>query len=150
MLQVAATTALAQWKTLGGLSSKLSDVAAKPQEKIRAVKRSRTQRRWQGKRETHVSCAVGKGRHFRKGTFATVSSLQEKYFHDPLGPRSWKSGSEEMKLWKECAHRKCEMSPDRIISWAVAYAPTLWAGGSMSSEVFDCLVDYMEPELIQP
>jgi hypothetical protein len=58
-----------------------------------------------------------------------------------------------MKFRKESTRKRSELirglSPDGVISWALAFAPTLWGGGSMSVDVFNCLLDDIEPELAQ-
>lgn len=86
---------------------------------------------------------TGRLRHsaiFRRNISLTFGGQKESIFD-----------SDDTKLRKECTRKRCEiirgLSPDAVVSWAIAYAPTLWAGGSMASDVFDCLVDDIEPKL---
>lgn len=69
------------------------------------------------------------------------------------GPKDSKFDSEDIKLRKESTRKRSELirglSPDVVISWAMAFAPTLWGGGSMSLDVFTCLLDNIEPKLVQ-
>src|SRR5205823_4666448 len=69
------------------------------------------------------------------------------------GPKASVFDSEDIKLRKESTQKRCDMirklSSDGIISWAVAYPPTQWAGGIMASDVFDCLTDDIEPNVVQ-
>ena len=86
---------------------------------------------------------------------AIVGSTQEKYYHDISGAKkpNIRLRRCDVKFRKESTRRRCEiirdLSPDGIISWAITYAPTLRSGGSMSSDVFDCLDKSIEPELGQ-
>lgn len=107
-----------------------------------------------GKRETQVSCTVGKGDLLQRDDCHSQQSSGEIFSWYFWGQKTSTFDSEDVKFRKESTRRRCEiirgLCPDGIISWAIAYAPTLWAGGSMSSDVFDCLVDDIEPELVQP
>ena len=57
------------------------------------------------------------------------------------------------RLRKESTRKRCELiqslSSDGVISWAMAFPPTVWAAGLMSSDVFTCLLNNIEPEMVQ-
>ncbi len=36
------------------------------------------------------------------------------------------------------------MSPDSIITWTTAFAPSVWAAGAMTNDTFDYLVQELE------
>ena len=143
-----------QWQTLGDLSSELSDVAVNLQEEIRVLKRSRTQRAWQESEQHRSHAQLARENLFAKGRLPQSAVFRRNIIMIFLGPKNSTFDSEDAKFRKESTRRRCDiirgLSSDGIISWAIAYAPTLWAGGSMSSDVFDCLVDDIEPELVQP
>ena len=44
---------------------------------------------------------------------------------------------------KRCS-RIQQLSPDGIVSWAIAYPPTTWGPCFMPNEIFDCLVEDIE------
>jgi hypothetical protein len=68
------------------------------------------------------------------------------------GPKDSKFDSKDIKFRKESTRKRSELirglSPDRVISWAMAFAPTLWGRGLMSLDVFTCLLDDIEPKLV--
>jgi hypothetical protein len=53
---------------------------------------------------------------------------------------TWRRGV----VQKRCS-RIQQLSPDGIISWAIAYPPTTWGPCFMSNEIFDCLIEDVEP-----
>lgn len=71
-----------------------------------------------------------------------------------LGPEISSFDSEDEKLKKSHIQRRSELirrlSPDGVISWAIAFPPSLWTGSSMSMEVFSCLLHDAEPDEIPP
>ena len=142
-----------QWNTLSDLSSRLADAAKRLQEETRMLRELRPERAWQ-ESEKHRSHAQSvRGDLFAKGRLAQSAVFRRNIVMIFLGPKDSTFDSEDTKFKKESTRRRCEairgLSPDGVISWAIAYAPTLWAGGSMPSDVFDCLVHDIEPELIQ-
>jgi hypothetical protein len=42
--------------------------------------------------------------------------------------------------------RICTLSPDGLISWAVAFKPTTWEANLMSKDIFDYVLDHIEPD----
>ena len=118
-----------QWNTLGDLGSKLSDVAVKLQEEIRVLKRSRTERAWQESEKHRSHAQLARGDLFAKGRLPQSAVFRRNILMIYLGPKNSTFDSEDVKFRKESTRRRCEiirgLSPDGIISWAIAYAPTL-------------------------
>jgi hypothetical protein len=58
--------------------------------------------------------------------------------------------SATIKARKQVTRDRCEriytLSPDGIISWAVAFKPTTWEANSMSKDTFDYVLDHIEPD----
>jgi hypothetical protein len=58
--------------------------------------------------------------------------------------------SATIKARKQVTRDRCEriytLSPDGIISWAVAFKPTTWEANSMSKDTFDSVLDHIEPD----
>lgn len=142
-----------QWNTLSDLSSKLADAVTKLQEETRLLRESRTERAWQESEKHSSHAQSARGDLFAKGRLAQSAVFRRNIVTIFLGPKDSTFDSEDTKFKKESTRRRCEkirdLSPDGVISWAIAYAPTLWAGGSMPSDVFDCLVDDIKPEVVQ-
>ncbi|KIM93170.1 hypothetical protein OIDMADRAFT_149783 [Oidiodendron maius Zn] len=64
------------------------------------------------------------------------------------GPKDKVLDSKEIRARKVVTRRRCEkirkLSPDGIVIWATAYEPTLWSGGQMTQDMFECLLCNME------
>jgi hypothetical protein len=53
---------------------------------------------------------------------------------------------ERKKLTRERCERICCLSPDGLIFWAVAFAPSLWTANLMSNNTFDSVEAQIEPQ----
>ncbi len=42
--------------------------------------------------------------------------------------------------------RICTLNPNRLISWAVVFKPSVWEGNYMSRDLFDYVLDHIKPE----
>jgi hypothetical protein len=135
------------------LSSKLADAATKLQEEIRMLRESRTERAWQESEKHRSHAQLARGDLFAKRRLVQLAVFRRNIVTIFLGPKDSTFDSEDTKFKKKSTRRRCVtirgLSPDEVISWAIAYAPILWAEDSMPSNVFDCLVDDIEPEVVQ-
>src|SRR5580700_5261958 len=138
-----------QWSTLSDLSLKFLVAATKVRDEIQTLRESRKQRAQQESKK-HKSHA----QEVRGDLFATGRLRQSAVFRRNIvtifeGPKDSQFDSDDTKVRKESTRKRCEMlrdlSPDGVISWAIAYAPTLWAGGAIASDIFNCLIDEIEP-----
>jgi len=66
------------------------------------------------------------------------------------GPKDSEFDSDDVRSRKATTRLRCEriqkLSPDGVVVWAASYTPTSWAAGCMGKDIFDCLVDDIEPE----
>ncbi|EFY94594.1 hypothetical protein X797_011322 [Metarhizium robertsii] len=142
-----------QWDTLSDLSLKLSGASKAVQESIRVLKESRSERAWKESEKHRSKAQASTGDLFAKGRLKQPVIFRRNIVTIFEGPKDSRFDSEDVKFRKESTRKRCELirrlSPDGIISWALSFAPTLWAGGSMASDVFTCLLDDIEPELLQ-
>jgi hypothetical protein len=142
-----------QWDTLSDWSLKLSGAAKAVQDEIRVLKESRSDRAWKESEEHRSKAQTCRGDLFAKGRFKQPVIFRRNIVTIFEGPKDSTFDSEDMKFRKESTRKRSELirglSPDGVISWALAFAPTLWGGGSMSVDVFNCLLDDIEPELAQ-
>lgn len=141
-----------QWSELDSLSVRLSEAARRVRENAVARKNSHTERAWQESEKHRALARSVKG-----------DLLVNRHLNNPVifrrnivlifeGPKDSSFDSTEIKSRKASTRKRCGtirgLSADGVISWAIAYAPTLWAGGSMGLDVFDCLIDDIEPETV--
>ncbi|KFY65654.1 hypothetical protein V496_02423 [Pseudogymnoascus sp. VKM F-4515 (FW-2607)] len=142
-----------QWDTLSDLSSRLSEAAKTVQEEIRVLMESRSDRAWKESEEHRSKAQSCRGDLFAKGRLKQPVVFRRNIVTIFEGPKISKFDSEDKKFRNESTRKRSELirglSPDGVISWAMAFAPTLWGGGSMSADVFTCLLDDIEPELVQ-
>jgi hypothetical protein len=66
------------------------------------------------------------------------------------GPNASSFDRADVRAAKDITRERCailrSLNIDGVISWAISYHPTMWAGGNMSSDVFDYLVKDIEPD----
>jgi hypothetical protein len=142
-----------QWDILSDLSLEFSEAAKAVENEIRQLKGSRTERAWKESEEHRLKAQSTRGDLFAKGRLKQPVIFRRNIVTIFEGPKDSKFDSEDQKLRKESTRKRSELirrlSPDGLISWAMAFPPTVWAGGSMASDVFTCLLEDIEPELVQ-
>jgi len=142
-----------QWDLLSDWSVKLSEAAKALQDEIRVLKESRSDRAWKDSEELRSKAQSYRGDLFAKGRLRQPVIFRRNIVTIFEGPKDSNFDSEDMKLRKESTRKRSELirglSPDGVISWAISFAPTLWGGGAMSADVFTCLLNDIEPELVQ-
>ena len=140
-----------QWDVLGELSVKLGTTAAKIGDKIRVMKESRAHRAWKESEKLRSQASSCVGDLLANGRLKQPAVFRRNIITIFEGPKDSKFDSEDMKLRKVATRQRCEqirgLSSDGVVSWATAFAPTLWAGGSTGSDILTCLLDNIEPEL---
>jgi hypothetical protein len=69
------------------------------------------------------------------------------------GPKDSEFDSNDVKSRKAVTRQRCErirkLNPDGVVAWAASYTPTSWAAGCMGKDIFDCLIDDIEPDSAQ-
>lgn len=50
------------------------------------------------------------------------------------------------QVTRERCERICSLSPDGVISWAVAFMATMWTANLMSKDTFDYVYEHIEPD----
>lgn len=142
-----------QWDVLSDLSVSFSEAAKKVGDEIRVLMESRAERAWKESETHRLRAQTLRGDFFANGQLKHASVFRRNIITIFEGPKDSIFDSEDLKLRKASTRKRCELirglSPDGVISWAIAFAPSLWAGGTMSSDVFTCLLDDIDPELVQ-
>ena len=140
-----------QWGVLGELSVKLGATAAKIGDSIRIMKESRSHRAWKESEKLRSQASSCKGDLLTNGRLKQPAVFRRNIITIFEGPKDSKFDSEDVKLRKAATRQRCEqirrLSSDGVVSWAISFAPTVWAGGSVGSDIFICLLDGIEPEL---
>jgi hypothetical protein len=69
------------------------------------------------------------------------------------GPKDSEFDSSDTRARKAVTRQRCErirkLSPDGVVAWAASYTPTSWAAGCMGKDIFECLIEDIEPDLAQ-
>ncbi|KKZ64672.1 hypothetical protein EMCG_01360 [[Emmonsia] crescens] len=143
-----------QWQKLTDLSLRLSNAASQLQQEIKSSKESRATRAWKESEKHRTQAQLVKGGDiFAKGRLRQPAIFRRNIVVIYEGPKISTFDSEDARFRKESTQKRCDvirsLSPDGVISWAIAYAPTLWAGGAIASDVFNCLIDDIEPDVVQ-
>ena len=143
-----------QWEILGDISEKLSATAARMENKIQESKESRTERAWKESEKLRSHALECKDDLLTNGQLKQSPVFRRNIVTIVDGPKNSKFDSAEIKLRKTATQQRCEqirrLSPSGVISWAIAFAPSLWAGGSMATDIFTCLLDEIEPDQRPP
>ena len=143
-----------QWGALGDISKRLTTTATRLENEIRASKESRAERAWKESEKLRSHALACKGELLSNGRLKQPPVFRRNITTIFEGPKDSKFDSEDVKVRKALTRQRCEqirqLSPSGVISWAMAYAPSLWAAGSMSMEVFTCLLDDIEPDQRPP
>ena len=133
---------------------RLQYLPAEPAHSFRATLKESRAKEARQESEKHRSYAqLAKESLFAKGRLPQPVIFRRYIIMVFLGPKDSTFDSEDMRFRKEATRRRCGtircLHFDGMILWALAYAPTVWAGGSMASDIFDCLVRDTESELVQ-
>ncbi|KJZ70016.1 hypothetical protein HIM_10597 [Hirsutella minnesotensis 3608] len=139
-----------QWDTLRDLSAKLATTAKTIQQRIRALEESRADRAWKESEELRSHALACKGDILANGRLKQSPVFRRNIVTIFEGPKDSKFDTEDTRIRKATTRQRCVqirlLSPDGIISWAIAFAPSLWAGGSMATDIFKCLLADVEPD----
>jgi hypothetical protein len=139
-----------QYQTLGGLSLRLTAAATNLPIQIEALKNTRTES--SSKEGKKFIVQVDSDRRYlitttqlkNRGTFAKNITL---FFE---GQRDSVVDSDATKARKQVTRERCEricsLSPDGLISWAVAFMATIWTANLMSKDTFDYVFEHIEPD----
>lgn len=136
-------------QTLDSITANLKDIVLVIESKTGQRKRPWTEQVWKDS-EPHRLKA--------QSTIATV--LSSRRLRNPAvfrrnikliyrGPAQSEFDSKDTTWRRGVIQTRCsriqQLSADGIISWAIAYPPTTWGPCFMSNDIFDCLVEDIEP-----
>jgi|SRR5438045_39739 len=139
-----------QYQVLEVLSGRLATAAAKVPAEVNALKERNTApsceegRKLISQAQSDRAEIINNAQLKSRSVFGRNISL---IFKGPLDSVVDSSTTKARKdLIRKRCHSICGLSPDGLISWAVAYTPTTWTAHLMSNETFDYLVEHIESE----
>jgi hypothetical protein len=140
----------AQLDTLRNLSLELSEAATNVQNKFQELEESQ---RKESERYM-LKARLSRNELLSSGELQRQAIFRNNIIQVFAGPKRSQFDSADQVRRKEGTRKRCEMirslSPNGIISWAIAFEPTLWADGKMASHIFTRLLDEINSEFIQP
>lgn len=138
-----------QWDALGDLSKKLAAAATTVGQTVQALKESRADRAWQESEKFRSQALKCQGDVLANGRLKQAPVFRRNIVTIFEGPKDSKFDTEDTRIRKATTRKRCtqvrQLSPDGLISWAIAFPPSLWAGGSMATDIFECLLENIEP-----
>ena len=136
-----------QYNVLETLSLDLSQCAADLPLQVEALKRRRTESEEGMKLIAQADSA-------RKDLLTTCKLKSRTTFGRNIalffeGPKDSALDSESVKARKRLTRERCQrisgLGPNSVVSWAVAFTPSLWTANLMSKNTFDHIIEHMEP-----
>jgi hypothetical protein len=138
-----------QWNELASLGPSISQEASQLHREIEDLRGSRSSRileeskalrlRGSSAREEVLKDGLKQAAMFRRN----ISTIFK-------GPADTVFDSKQAKGRKESTRERCKtiqtLSSDGVLSWSVAYPPSQWAAGDIAGDIFECLIDNIEPD----
>tara|TARA_R110002060_G_scaffold37453_6_gene48611 strand:- start:118 stop:930 length:813 start_codon:yes stop_codon:yes gene_type:complete len=135
-----------QYTTFKALSLRLCEASADIPVEIEALKKRQAESCEEGRRLISQAQSDRKDLVHLKNRSVFARNL--KLFFG--GPQESAIDSDAIKarkkLTRERCERICKLSPDGLISWAMAFAPSLWTANLMSNKTFHCVEELIEPQ----
>ena len=140
-------------QTLDVLGGRFSDAATAIERKTGTFRPSREEQAWKASETIRTQSQATIAAVLDDGKLKSETVFRRNVVLIFGGPKHSGFDSKEVRSRKTVTQRRCErirkLSPDGIVAWAISYTPTSWAAGSMGNDVFDCLIDDIEPNDIQ-
>jgi hypothetical protein len=131
------------------VAAKLKDIIVIIESKTGLRKRPWTEQTWKNsephrlKAQSIIATVISKGRLHNPAVFRRNIKLIY------CGPQQSEFDSKDTKWRRAVVQKRCsriqQLSPNGIVSWAIAYPPTTWGPCFMPNEIFDCLIEDIEP-----
>ncbi len=132
---------------------RLSETASRVRENTVTLKHSHIERAWQESKKHRTLIQSARGDLLANQQLNNPVIFRRNITLIFEDPKDSSFDSSDIKSRKTSTRKRYGiirgLTPDGIILWAITYVPILWAEGSMTSDVFNYLIDDIEPELIQ-
>lgn len=136
-------------QTLDGIVANLKDIVVVIESKLGPRKRLWMEQTWKDsephrlKAQSTIATVLSTGKLRNSAIFRRNIKLIY------CGPPQSEFDSKDTKWRRGIIQKRCsriqQLSPEGIVSWAIAYPPTTWGPCFMSNEMFDCLIEDIEP-----
>jgi hypothetical protein len=142
-----------QYQILGALSVRLSAAANDLLAQVAALKKRRTE-----SFSAEGQQLIDQAELERRGLITTTQLKNRRTFAKNIilffkGQSDSVVDSVLTKARKQATRERCErictLSPDGLIFWAVAFAPTIWTANMMSNDTFDYVFEHITPDECQ-
>lgn len=130
------------------LAIKLTEAATKVSEEIRALTNAHTKR--PSEQGSNLVSQAQSSRESVANGQLNLAILRRNLTLIFEGPKDSALDSSQIKARKKVIRERCKticgLDPDTVLMWAVAFAPTVWTAGTMSTDTFDYLVEELDSE----
>ena len=136
------------------IADKLHDITVAIKRRTGSFTPSLEDSTWEGtadlriKSQSAIAYLLSNGKLKNRSTFLRNIQL---IFN---GPKHDALDSKVTVQKKKSTQKKCqkirELSTDGILSWAISYEPSLWTGGVLTNNMFDCLLEDIDPKSTLP
>jgi len=134
---------------LDALGAKLANAATTVQKKTGSFRPSREEGVWKASEELRSQAQSTMAVLIDNGKLERPVVFRRNIVMIFAGPKTSNFDSDDVRSRKAATRLRCEriqkLNPDGIVVWAASYTPTLWAAGCMGKDIFECLIDDIEP-----
>ena len=135
------------------LGAKLADAATTVQKKTGSFTPSREEQAWKASEKLRSQAQSTIASLIDDGKLERPAVFRRNIVLIFAGPKDSDFDTDDVRSRKVATRLRCErirkLSPDGVVAWAASYTPTSWAAGSMGKDIFECLIDDIEPEPAQ-
>ncbi|QDS73731.1 hypothetical protein FKW77_004432 [Venturia effusa] len=143
-----------QWDDLLSQSLHFSNIALRLHKEVQYLKETRDSRAWKDCEPLRSQAHSLSTDLLASGRLKAQDIFRRNITIIFTGPKFSIFDREGTKTRKVLTSRRCDiirnLSCNEIIAWAIAYSPTKWAGGTMASDIFQILIQNIEPYIVQP
>lgn len=143
------TLSQAELQTLEILSASLRDAVVSIEAKAGAKRQVWTEQIWKASEEHRVRAETTVSEFLSSGKLRNPAVFRRNIKLIFQGPPGSEFDSKDTKWRKEVIQKRCEriqqLSVDGVISWAMSHPPSTWGPCFMPNDIFDCLIDDIEP-----
>lgn len=136
-------------QTLDAIAANLKDIVVVIESRTGSRKRLWTEQAWKDSEQHRLKAQLTIATVLSSGKLRNPAVFRRNIKLIYLGPTQSEFDSKDTTWRRGVIQRRCfriqQLSPDGIVSWAIAYPPTTWGPCFMPNDIFDCLVEDIEP-----
>lgn len=136
-------------QTLDTIAASLKDIVVVIESRTGSRKRLWTEQTWKNSEQHRLKAQHMVATVLSSGKLRNPAVFRRNIKLIYVGPPQSEFDSKDATWRKDVIHKRCsriqQLSPDGIVSWAIAYPPTTWGPCFMPNDTFDCLIEDIEP-----